>query len=370
MLELGLQIATAGIIAVLVTNLLVPLVRYLCQQLDILDYPDERKLQQAPVPHLGGIAVFAGITLGVLAAFAIGAWDGLTELDRGRFVPLVLGSTIIFLLGLADDMIPIAPKKKLVVQIAAAWLVVQGGWVVEVLRLPLVDDPIVLNGWLGVTLTICWIVGVTNAVNFMDGIDGLASGVVAIVSLSFLLYALLDRNVFTVIIMAATVGACLGFLRHNWAPAQIFLGDSGSLLLGFLLAVCSIHFKTEATVAIVVPLLALGLPLMDMLLVVISRFRAAKGTSPLAKLRGIFEPDRTHLHQYLLNFDFSRKQVVLLLYLVVAVFCAGGVLSVSTGHSDWGPWLVGLEFASILLLRTLGWNRLTRRQRERAQSTS
>lgn len=367
MFDLGLLIATAGIIALIVTNLLVPLVRYLCQQLDILDYPSERKLQKAPVPHLGGLTVFAGIAIGVLAALSLGAWGEMSPLDRGRFLPLVLGTCIVFLIGVADDMIPVTPRKKLIVQIAAAWLVVQGGWDIDLLRSPFSETPIALEGWTGDLLSILWIVGVTNAVNFMDGLDGLASGIVAIISTSFLVYALLDMNVLTLIVMGATVGACLGFLRHNWAPAQIFLGDSGSLLLGFLLAVCSIGFKTAATVAILVPILALGLPLMDMALVVMGRFHSNRGDS-LAKFRGMFEPDRTHLHQYLLNFNVSRRQVVVFLYAVVTVFCTGGILISFLAKSSWAPWLLGVEFVSILLMRTLGWSRATRLRKEQVQS--
>ncbi len=357
MLEISVLVLAAGAIAALVTNLLVPFVTSMCRKLSILDHPGKRKMHKEPVATLGGIAIFAGVFFGTAAALVLGGWGSLEALDRHRFAPLIVGTTMIFMLGVVDDMVALSALKKFVVQCAAAWLVVRGNWSVEVLRIPFFENAIEL-GAASEPLSILWIVGVVNAINLIDGLDGLASGIAAIISLSFLVYAAMsDVNVFTLVVMGAIVGSCLGFLRHNWAPAQIYLGDSGALTLGFLLAVSSIRFKTSAAVAILVPILALGVPVMDTVLVMISRFFENPKSGLIKNAFRIFRADRNHLHHYLLHFNISRKQVVVGLYFVVFLFCALGIVAALNKRFFLGMALILIEFGVVAAMRFFGLNR-------------
>src|SRR3954467_8680970 len=262
----------AAFVAALTTHLMVPPVARLAVLLRALDHPGERKLQTGAVPRLGGVAIALGLVLGGSGA-AVSLWGRLgTAVGRGELLALAFGTITVFLVGVVDDLVGVSAAKKLLCQLVAAWPLVHAGWAFEVLRLPLLGE--VRLGLLGGVVSLLWIVGVTNAINLIDGLDGLAGGVAAIISVSFLVYSILQGNPGTVILMASLAGACIGFLRHNWEPARIFMGDSGSLTLGFLLAATAVHssLKAPATVAILVPILALGVPVMDTLLVMAVRF--------------------------------------------------------------------------------------------------
>jgi UDP-GlcNAc:undecaprenyl-phosphate GlcNAc-1-phosphate transferase len=197
---------------------------------------------------------------------------------------------------------------------------------------------------------------VTNAINLIDGLDGLASGVVAIISTSLLCYATLQGGSGTVILMAVTAGACLGFLRHNWEPARIFMGDSGSLTLGFLLGAMSLHssIKAPAAVAILVPILALGVPVMDTLLVMAVRFLDRSRGPLAARFLRMFHADRKHLHHLLSHFGTRRARIVGVIYAVVLCFCAMALVVAITGANLLGVALVVVEFAVIFGMRQLG----------------
>jgi UDP-GlcNAc:undecaprenyl-phosphate GlcNAc-1-phosphate transferase len=205
-------------------------------------------------------------------------------------------------------------------------------------------------------LTAVWVIVITNAVNLIDGLDGLAGGVVAIISLSMLGYATLQGSPGTIVLMAATAGACIGFLRHNWEPARIFMGDSGALTLGFLLAAMSVHsaLKAPAALAIVVPILALGLPVMDTLLVMAVRFIQDPRARLLRRFLGMFHADREHLHHLLGHFGARRAHVVGLLYSVVLAFCGMALLVAVTGWTNLGVLLLILEFGVVFGMRQLG----------------
>lgn len=357
----------AAVVAALLTNLMVPPVTRLALALRALDHPDSRKHQSGAVPRLGGVAIMTGLGAGAVMA-ALSRWGEWQGLRRSEMVAVAAGTGLVFLVGVIDDLFGVSAAKKLLVQIVAAWLLVRIGWSFEVLRLPVVGQ--VQLGWLGSLVSLVWIVGVTNAINLIDGLDGLAGGVVAIISTSLLGYAILQGNSGTVLLMAATAGACIGFLRHNWESARIFMGDSGSLSLGFLLAAATVHssLKAPAAVAILVPVLALGVPVMDTLLVMAVRFLDRPKGPVTARFLRMFHADRKHLHHLLAHFGTARSRIVTWIYLVVLSFCAMALLVAVTGELSLGIALIVLEFLVVLGMRQMGLamaaRRLARLQRE------
>jgi UDP-GlcNAc:undecaprenyl-phosphate GlcNAc-1-phosphate transferase len=361
----------AAVIAALLTNVMVPPVTRLALALRALDHPDSRKHQAGAVPRLGGVAIMTGLGLGA-ALTALTRWGEWQGMHRSEMVALAVGTGLVFLIGVIDDLIGVSAAKKFLVQLAAAWLLVRIGWAFEVLRLPLVGE--VRLGWLGGVLSIVWIVGVTNAINLIDGLDGLAGGVVAIISTSLLGYAILQGNTGTVLLMAAMAGACLGFLRHNWEPAKIFMGDSGSLSLGFLLAAATVHssLKAPAAVAILVPVLALGVPVMDTLLVMAVRFLDRPKGPMTGRFLRMFHADRQHLHHLLSHFGGARSRIVTVIYLLVVSFGAMALVVAVTGDINLGIALIVLEFLIVLGMRQMGLalaaRRLARLQREEIKS--
>lgn len=359
MLEVALLALAAALIAGVVTGAMVPFAAKLAFAVRAVDYPGGRKFHGSAVPRLGGVAMAVGIGFGA-GTVALMRWTewGVPVSSR-EVVALVIGSAMVFTVGLVDDVVGVSVAKKFLVEVAAAALVVWAGWRFTSLGLPGVDLPL---GALGGVVTLLWIVGVANAINLFDGLDGLASGVVAIIAGSILVYSLVQDNHFTVILMAALAGACLGFLPHNWMPARIFMGDAGALTLGFLLAAISVHssLKSSAAVAILIPVLALGVPVMDTLVVMALRFLERPKGHAVERLLRMFRADRNHVHHLMQRHGASRPMVVRTLYLLVAVSCAMAAAVALTKSSGLAITLVGVEAAAILLIRTLGLARLTR----------
>src|SRR5207249_3446699 len=241
----------------------------------------------------------------------------------------------------ADDVIGLSCIQRFLVQIVAAVGVVYGG----------VD----LGFW-GGFVTVVWIVGVTNAINLLDGLDGLAGGVAAIIATSLLIFAWIQGKALTVLLMFAIVGACLGFLRYNWVPAKLYMGDSGSLTLGFLLAVMSLRasMKGAATVAILVPILALGLPVIDTLMVMAVRFIEKPQGSLVRRFARMFQADRNHVHHLMARAAPGRKQIVVVIYGVAASFCAMALVVAVIRSAALGAALVVVEVLVVFLMRNLG----------------
>jgi UDP-GlcNAc:undecaprenyl-phosphate/decaprenyl-phosphate GlcNAc-1-phosphate transferase len=193
-------------------------------------------------------------------------------------------------------------------------------------------------------------------VNLLDGLDGLAGGVVAIIASSLLAYSLWHRDFLTAVIMGAVVGATLGFLRKNWAPAQVYLGDAGSLTLGFVLAVVSLRssIKVPATIAILVPILALGLPVIDTLLVMMFRFTRRSRASLGRRAGRMFRPDRSHLHHLMARLGPSRSRIVIAIYSVAVLFCGMALLVATSRNMNLGFVLIGLEILVVFTMRQMG----------------
>ena len=347
MIELLLPVLLGALAAAVTASLVFPLVNRIAMAVRAVDYPGGRRLQREAIPRMGGIAIAAGIATGTFLP-SLMIWHRWVE--RATSVQsslLFLGTVLVFLIGLADDVIGLSCIQRFLVQIVAAVGVVYGG----------VD----LGFW-GGFVTVVWIVGVTNAINLLDGLDGLAGGVAAIIATSLLIFAWIQGNALTVLLMSAIVGACLGFLRHNWAPAKIYMGDSGSLTLGFLLAVMSLRasMKGAATVAILVPILALGLPVIDTLLVMAVRFIEKPQGSLLRRFARMFQADRNHVHHLMTRAAPGRKQIVLVIYFVAACFCAMALVVAVSRSAALGSALVVVEFLVVLLMRNLGLRREAR----------
>lgn len=349
-----LTAAFAAAVSGLVTSLLVPLVVRLARVVGAIDLPGGRKHQDLPTPRLGGLAIVAGLALGAGGVAMVEWGDWATRIGRSELVAFAVSTFIIFLTGVVDDLVGVSTAKKFLVQTVAALLVVRAGWSFEVLGLP--GGGQLELGIFGPVLAVLWIVGVTNAINLIDGLDGLAGGIVAIVAASLLIYALWQGNVLTVVLMGAVLGAALGFLRHNWTPAQIFMGDSGSLTLGFLLGVMSVHasLKAPAAVAILVPILALGLPVMDTLLVMAVRFLGRPKMPLVERSLAMFHADRQHLHHLLQTWSPRRARVVWVLYLLAASFCGLALLVAVQSTTALGLTLLAVEFVVVLIMRNIG----------------
>ncbi len=361
-------VVLAAVIAAVTTHLLVPIVARLAVLLHAIDHPvpGGRKQQPHAVPRLGGVAILIGIILGVGSVAAIEWSRVLANADRSDLMALMIGTLMVFLVGVADDLIGVSSGKKFFMETCAAILLVSVGWSFQVVQLFGLGE--VQLGIFNGVVSVLWIVGVTNAINLLDGLDGLAGGVVAIISISLLTYAVLQDQGGTVLLMGATAGACIGFLRHNWEPAKIFMGDSGSLTLGFLLAAVSVHsaLKTPATLAILVPLLALGIPVIDTLLVMSVRFlRRSHVPLPLSnRFLQMFQADRNHLHHLMGHLDASRRRVVTAIYGVVLLFCLASLLIATRRNLGLGIAIVVSQFLVVFFIRRQGMAAAARRLAE------
>lgn len=296
-----------------------PLVRRFAFKIGAIDIPkDNRRMHKKPTPRIGGLAIIFGFTVATLC-FA--------QPSRQLYGTLS-GAAIIAIMGVIDDCKNLTAKLKFVIQIIAALVVVFAGDIkIDVFTNPnfLSDNPYwVLPEWLSVTLTVIWIVFITNAVNFIDGLDGLAAGVSAIMSISLVFISIRVGEYSIAILGIALMGSCFGFLPFNFNPAKIFMGDTGSTFLGFMLATLSIQgvFKSYAVISFAVPLLILGLPLFDALFAMIRRI--LRGQSPMTA-------DRGHLHHRLVDMGFSQKQTVFILYAISGVLGITAVLLAESG---------------------------------------
>ena len=273
-------------------------------------------MHKVPIPRLGGLAIFLGFILSVLL-FA--------EIDRSTR-GILIGSIMIVILGVLDDIMALRALPKFLVQIAAAGVAVYYGNVIQFISNPVLTSAsryLNLGSW-AIPLTIVWIVAITNAVNFIDGLDGLAVGVSAISSATLLVTAILVSEGNVAIIMAALLGACLGFIPYNMNPAKIFMGDTGSTFLGYILATVSIQglFKMYAIISFAVPFLILGLPIFDICFAILRRL--AKGQNPM-------HADRGHVHHRLIDMGFNQKQAVAIAYMITAILGLAAVVLTSSG---------------------------------------
>ena len=329
----GLAVA-ALLTAAVVSLISTPVVRSLAFRVGAVDVPkDNRRMHNHPIPRMGGLAIFFGFILSVLL------FVPLTQQLR----TMLLGAVVIVILGIFDDIYALPAMPKFMIQIAAALVAVLGGN--RIFGLSNINifssDPYWELGWLSIPISVLWIVGITNAVNLIDGLDGLACGVSTISSMTLLVIALNVAEPDVAVLTAALAGACIGFLPYNLNPARIFMGDTGSTFLGFVLAVVSIQglFKFYTIISFAAPFLMLGLPIFDTCFAILRR--VSKGQSPMA-------PDRGHIHHRLIDMGFSQKQAVAMLYVISAILGLSAVVLTTTGAVRAMLFLLALCVAGLL----------------------
>lgn len=295
------------VIAAVAVYALTPVARSFALRFGIVAVPNARSVHKQPLPYLGGLAIYAGL---------VGA-AGLTLGFGHELVRVIaIGGGAILALGMIDDLRPLAAWPKLLVEFAVAGAVIAAGVRIEWITNPFGGG--FATGWWGIPLTMIWIVAVTNLVNVIDGLDGLAAGITSIVALTLMAACVQAGQFHTAVLTAALAGSAIGFLPHNFNPAKIIMGDAGALFLGFCISVISVEgpIKSAATVAMVVPVLALGVPILDAGFAVWRR--------ALSK-RSVVIADRDHLHHRLLKMGYSQRQAVMLMYSVSGFFGASAL---------------------------------------------
>ncbi|MFS0688561.1 MraY family glycosyltransferase [Sporosarcina sp. 179-K 8C2 HS] len=300
---LFLAMAAAFIASIILT----PLVIKFAFRIGAVDHPNYRKVHASVMPRIGGMAIFGAFVIGYL----------LLRPSDEHAVGILVGAIIIIVTGFLDDMLEITAKAKLIGQLAAAIVVVTwGGLQIEMINLPFFGA--FDFGYLSIPITIIWIIGITNAINLIDGLDGLAAGVSTIALISITVMAMIMGEMFVVATAAILAASSLGFLFFNFHPAKIFMGDTGSLFLGYMISVLALlGYKNVAMISLIIPIIILGVPISDTFFAIIRRVRMKQPISA---------PDKSHLHHCLLRAGFSHRQTVLIIYGLAILFGVAAVL--------------------------------------------
>lgn len=310
----------AFIIAFAVSIVATPLVIKFAQRFGFVDVPNSRKVHKSLMPRIGGVAIVIGATagLGYIHRLIYDIW------------PIMLGGVVILIIGLFDDKYSLSPKVKLAGQLLAACIVVFFGFDIDFISIPFVPEKIVL-GPFSYVIAIIWIVGITNAINLIDGLDGLASGVFIIAMATIMYMAILNGQYLVVGLTAILIGSTFGFLFFNFHPAKIFLGDTGSLFLGYCISTISMLglFKSVTIFSLVIPVIILAIPILDTFFAIVRR---------LINKKKIFAPDKSHLHHRFLEMGFSHKETVLIIYAIGIFF---GICAIIFSQSTlWGALII------------------------------
>ena len=332
-------------IALILSLLLTPLAGRLGIRFKALDKPAERKVHGKPIPRTGGLAIFVVfiLTLVISSLFNTKISD-LLILDR-QTVFLLAGAVICFNIGMFDDFRRLGPNVKFLFQIIAASVAYWGGIHIGGFN---VLGVYIKVGLLSYFVTVFWFILFINAVNLVDGLDGLAGGIVVFASVVMVILSILREDYLTALLFTALGGSVLGFLRYNFNPATIFLGDGGSYFLGYAIAGLSImgSVKSQVGAAMLIPLLALGVPLFDTILSPMRRF---------VRGREMFKPDNRHVHHRLLDMGFTTKRAVLLIYMLTFALCIMAVVMVNIRDERAGLFLIVLGAGAVIFVRKLGY---------------
>ncbi|MBY0146332.1 glycosyltransferase family 4 protein [Neobacillus niacini] len=290
------------LIVCFITSLLItPLIKKLAVSIGATDKPNQRKVHQFTMPRLGGLAIFISFIIGMLILKPL----------NPAFIPIIIGSSIIVITGICDDLFELSAKYKLIGQLAAAFIVVFLGDL-QVLFINLPFGGHLEFGYLSIPFTILWIVGITNAINLIDGLDGLAAGVSSIALITISGMALIQGNLFVVAVGTIVLMGTLGFLYYNFHPASIFMGDTGALFLGFVISVLSLlGYKNVTFISFIIPVIILGVPISDTFFAIMRR---------IINKQPLSAPDKSHLHHCLLRLGYSHRQTVLLIYAMASFF--------------------------------------------------
>lgn len=323
------------LVPIILSYLFTPLAKLIAIKIGAIDVPkDERRVHKVPIPRLGGLAIYLASLISIIIFLPI---------DK-TIISIMIGGTIIVITGIVDDVKPIKARWKFFFQIVAAAVLVLGDVKIDFLGNPFVEGEIINLGVFAIPATIFWVIGITNTLNLIDGLDGLSAGVgaIAAVSLFFVAGSIEYFDTSMIMILCAIIaGSAFGFLPHNFNPAKIFMGDTGAMYLGYMLSVIAIEgvMKSVATITIVVPILALGLPIFDTTFAILRRVK---------NKRPISEADKGHVHHRLLDKGLSQKQAVLVLYMVSAIFGSAAVLMTGLKPS-YGVLVVGIILTLLFL---------------------
>ena len=335
----------------LLALVITPIVIYIARALKIYDNPDVRKVHASAIPRIGGLAIFlSAIGLVIAALFLDNNIGEAFRRAQTQIVALLAAGTFIFIVGLIDDLRGMRVRHKLLAQIVAATAICLAGVRIDLLG---VANLITVNlGWLSFPVTIFWIVAITNAVNLIDGLDGLAAGISAVVCAVIAIFAFDIGQPLLVMLMLALLGSLSGFLFYNFNPARIFMGDCGSMFLGFIMASASVlcATKSRTIIALALPTLALGLPIFDTIFSMLRRY---------LKRRGIMSPDRGHLHHILLDMGLNHRQVVIIMYALTAMAAGMGMFMMLTRDAGTVAIFFSVFLFLVLVFRVAGAIRLS-----------
>ncbi len=314
-----IKIVILAFLTTLISLIITPIVIKYAKKLNATDKPNYRKVHKDPIPTLGGLAIFMSFLIGLVILQPVSEYH----------LAIVIGGFIMIILGFFDDLFDLSPKVKFLTQILAASLVVfWGGLQVEFINLPFGGQ--IEFGILSSVITIIWIAGVTNAINFIDGLDGLAAGVSSIALMTIAVMAIIMGNVYVATMALILFFSTMGFLRYNFNPAKIFMGDTGALFLGFMISVLALlGFKNVTIISFIIPIFILGVPISDTLIAMVRRYI---NKQPLSS------PDSSHLHHRLVKFGLTHKQTVLFIYALSAMFSLAAILFSMT--TVWGSILI------------------------------
>lgn len=327
------DIAISFLLAFIISFMTTPWSIELAHKVGAIDIPkDNRRMHNNVMPKLGGIAVILGFVISVIYLLFVMNIEGSIDIFGqeqyfNKLIGILLGIVVITFIGVLDDIKTLKPWQKLLGQILAAIIVVAFGVQIQDIKISTIAQ-FDLSKWISGIVTVIWIVGITNAINLMDGLDGLSSGISLISSISLLIiFALNGSPIIAILLIATLIGALVGFLPYNFAPAKTFIGDVGSNFLGFMLAIISIiGVAKKYTIAVIVlPILVLGLPILDVVWAIVRRI--VKGKS----LKAIFNADNEHVHHKLVKRGFSQKQAVLILYGASAILGMFAIILFDSG---------------------------------------
>lgn len=321
-----IDLMIASFIALITTFFLTFLVEKLAMRFHIVDFPNRRKIHTKVTPRAGGLAIFLGVISGLLYL----------RPQHEHLLAITLGALVIIIVGLLDDRFDIRPVIKLGGQIMATTFLISSGLIIERVTLPIIG--LIDLGPFSAFITILWVVGITNAINLMDGLDGLATGVSTIALSTMLFMSIVDMQLFAAYLAVVIIGANLGFLYHNFYPAKIYMGDTGSNFLGYTIAVISMLglFKNIALFSFIIPVIVLALPIFDTLFAIIRR---------ASSKQQIMQADNKHIHYQLIRVGFTHRQSVLIMYVFSLLF---GILAIVFSEAS-----VVVSYISIIAILVL-----------------
>ena len=327
------DIAIAFLLAFITTFVVTPHTMRLAKKVGAIDIPNHRRVNKKPMPRLGGLAVIAGFVVSIIYLFITTSIEGKLNLfgEENYYLKMIgffLGALILGLVCYVDDVKGVPSWVKLTAQIIASIIVVACGVKIENISIPFTEGKIIMGDIFSYILTVCWIVGITNAINLIDGLDGLSSGVTLISCLSLLMvFALNGSPLIAIVLITALAGALVGFLPFNFSPAKTFIGDTGSNFMGFALAIISILgvAKTYTALVLIAPIIILAMPIFDTLFAIFRRL--IKGKS----IKAVFKPDKGHLHHKLMAKGYTQKQAVLIMYGITAILGMFAVILLESG---------------------------------------